>query len=216
MNANQFEQLAEKSLLEAKILIEEQKRFSHPFRNRFEHTKRVLTWARRIQAVEGGDLEVITLAVIFHDVGWDGQVDHALLGAELARKFLIEQGVEEEVVHRVASAIETHNKRQNPSPNLPLENLIVMDADRLDELGVTTLVWDAMATALEEAPSFKKALERDQQFFASAEEEAQFIQTKTGLKFYTERTKVWEQCLIHLRYELGESDVIAPNFPELD
>jgi len=209
MKTDQFEQLVERALLDAKVLIEKQKRFSHPFRNRFEHTKRVLTWARRIQTIEGGDLEIITLAVIFHDAGWDGQVDHALLGAGLARKFLIEQGVEEDVMNRVASAIETHNKRQNPSQNLPLENIIVMDADRLDELGVTTLVWDAMAAALEDTPSFKKALERDEQFFASAKEETQFIQTKTGLKFYNERIRVWEQCLAQLRYELGESDVIA-------
>jgi uncharacterized protein len=209
MKNDQFEQLVEQALLEAKLLIEKQKRFSHPFRNRFEHTKRVLTWAQRIQAIEGGNLEIITLAVIFHDAGWDGQVDHALLGAGLARKFLIEQGVEEEVVKRVASAIETHNKRQNPPPNLPLENLIVMDADRLDELGVTTLVWDAMATALEDAPSFKKALERDRRFFASAKEAKQFTQTKTGLKFYGERIGFWEQCLTHLGYELGESDEIV-------
>ena len=209
MKTDQFEQLVEQALLEAELLIEKQKRFSHPFRNRFEHTKRVLTWAQRIQAIEGGNLEIITLAVIFHDAGWDGQVDHALLGAGLARKFLIKQGVEEEVVKRVASAIETHNKRQNLPPNLPLENLIVMDADRLDELGVTTLVWDAMATALEDAPSFKKALERDRQFFASAKEAKQFTQTKTGLKFYGERIRFWEQCLTHLRYELGESDEIA-------
>jgi HD superfamily phosphodiesterase len=209
MKINQFEQLVEMALLEVKVLIQKHKRFSHPFRNRFEHTKRVLTWTQRIQAIEGGNLEIITLAVIFHDAGWDGQVDHALLGAKLARKFLVDQGVKVDIVNRVGSAIETHNKRQNPPPNLPLENLIVMDADRLDELGVTTLVWDAMATALEDAPSFKKVLGRDQQYFASAKEAKQFIQTKTGLKFYDKRIRVWEQCLSQLRYELGEGDVIA-------
>ncbi|HSG45098.1 MAG TPA: HD domain-containing protein [Anaerolineales bacterium] len=216
MKTDQFEQLVEKATLEAKVLIERQKRFSEPFRNRFEHTKRVLAWARRIQAIEGGDIEIITLSVIFHDAGWDGQVDHALLGAELARNFLVEQGVEVDIVNRVASAIETHNKRQNLSTNLPLENLIVMDADRLDELGVTSLVWDAMAIALEDAPSFKKTLNRGQQFFTSAKEAMQFIHTKTGLKFYAERIKVWEQCLNQLRYELGESDIVDPILPALD
>ena len=209
MKEKNLDQVVTRAWAEAEALIEEQKRFSYPFRNRFRHTQRVLNWAQRIQAVEGGDLEIITLAVIFHDTGWDGQTDHALLGAELANIFLLSQGVNKESVSRIRSAIETHNKRENLQPNLPVENLIVMDADRLDELGVTTLVWDSMATALEDTPSFRKALERSEQFYLQAKTAADHIRTKTGLKLYYERLKIWEQCLAHLRYELGESDIIA-------
>jgi uncharacterized protein len=209
MKDNNFNKIVALAWEEVKVLIENQSRYSHPYRNRFEHTKRVLNWAKRIQAKEGGDLEIITLAVVFHDTGWDGQKDHALIGAEHARQFLLSQGVKAEILNRVRSAIETHNKRQNPQSKLPIENLIVMDADRLDELGVTTLVWDAMATALEDDPSFKKALARSQHFFAIAKDEINLQQTKTGRKLYKERIKIWEQCLTHFRYELGESHSIA-------
>ena len=170
MKDDNFNKIVALAWEDAKILIQNQSRYSHPYRNRFEHTRRVLNWAERIQAVEGGDLEIITLAVIFHDTGWDGQNDHALLGAQHARQFLLGHGVKAETLNRVVLAIETHNKRQNPQTDLPLENRIIMDADRLDELGVTTLVWDAMATALDEDPSFKKALLKSQHFFAIAKD----------------------------------------------
>ena len=209
MKDNNFSNIIALAWEEAKALIENQSRYSHPFRNRFEHTGRVLNWAKRIQAIEGGDLEIITLTVIFHDTGWDGQNDHALIGAEYARQFLLDQGVKAEVLNRVVSAIETHNKRQQPKPNLPHENLIVMDADRLDELGVTTLVWDAMATALEDDPSFKKALSKSQHFYEIAKDEINLMQTETGRKFYGERIKIWEQCLAQFRYELGETNLIS-------
>ena len=209
MTNRKFSKTIEQAFVAAEALIEEQSRYSYPFRNRFRHTNRVLKWAKRIQEIEGGDIDIITLAVIFHDTGWDKERDHALIGAELARKFLLSQGIEEKVVSKVESAIATHNKRQSLQSDLPLENLIVMDADILDELGVTTLVWDAMATALGENPSFKKALEKSQQFFANAKGKTNLLQTKTGLKFYNERMDVWEQCLEQFRYELyelGESD----------
>jgi uncharacterized protein len=208
MEDRKFEKIIEQAFEESRVLIEKQSRYSYPFRDRFEHTVRVLKWAKRIHEVEGGDIEIVILAVLFHDTGWDEQEDHALIGAELARKYLVSQDVKLEIVNRVMSAVETHNKRQNPQANLPIENLIVMDADRLDELGVTTLVWDSMTTAIQENPSFKKALERSQMFFADAKEGINLIQTETGRKFYNERVEIWEKCLAHLRYELGVSDVI--------
>ena len=190
-------------------LIDEQDRYSQPFRDRFEHTKRVLNWAKRIHQHEGGDLGIITLAVLFHDSGWSYDIDHALIGAELAEKFLVQQGVDRSVIDRVTSAAQTHNKRLDPTDDLPIENLIVMDADILDELGVTTLVWDSMATAIGENPSYTKALERNMGFFNGASQKLVSLQTKTGKKFYLERIAIWKQCLDHLSYELGESDELT-------
>jgi len=196
----------EKARTEAQRLIASQTRWSHPFRSRWEHTLRVLRWAERIQACEGGDWGVIWLAVLFHDCGWSETLDHALVGAELVEAFLRAEGVEPALVERVAWAVRTHNKRRDPAPDLPLENRIVMDADLLDELGITTLVWDAMATALEEQPGYRQALERDLAFFNHAKCKLEQLQTPTGVRLYQERLAFWEKCLSHLRYELGLAD----------
>ena len=78
-----------------------------------------------------------------------------------------------------------------------------MDADALDEVGVTTLVWDAMSTALGDNPSYVGALERDLDFFKSAKEKTIYLKTETGRKLYNERIAMWERCINHLQYELG-------------
>ena len=199
-------EITEEASEEAKRLIKNLDRKSHPFRDRFEHTMRVLKWAERIHKIEGDDFEVIKFAVLFHDAGWSDTVDHALIGAELAEKYLLGKDVDPELVARIVSAVLTHNKIQEPEESLPKENLIVMDADGLDEVGVTTLVWDAMATATEDNPSYMRVLERDKEFYKQAKENIIYLETETGKKFYNERIAVLEMCLSHFRYELSLSD----------
>ena len=179
---------------------------SHSFRNRYDHTLRVLNWADRIQKVEGGDPEIIAFAVLFHDTGWSDKVNHALVGAELAEKFLRGKGVDPDLVERISSAVRTHNNRWEPQNDLPIENLVVMDADFLDEVGVTTLVWDSLAAASEDKPGYLKVLERDLKFYKSSKEKVTFLRTETGLKLYKERLEIWEGCINQLKYELGVSD----------
>ena len=188
---------------EVQRLIQASNRRSYPFRNRFNHTLRVLHWAQRIHPKEGGDWGIITLAVLFHDTGWDDDADHALLSAALAEAYLSERGFDPMLINRVSSAVSTHNKRDIPREKLPIENLIVMDADILDEVGVTTLVWDAMATANEDDPGYIKALDRNQKFFNGAVERAVSLKTETGRKLYMDRVNMWRKCLAHFRYELG-------------
>lgn len=202
--------IIEAATAEARRLIDNQNRRSQPFRNRFDHTMRVLKWAHRIQKLEGGDLKIITLAVLFHDTGWSNTFDHALVGAELAEKFLFANEVDPVLVDRVVSAVQTHNKRIEPHESLPIENFIVMDADLLDELGITTLIWDAMATATEDNPGYVRALEKDLEYYERAKGKTTQLKTKAGMKFYNERMAIWNRCLSHLQYELGLSDEFIP------
>ena len=206
MGYTNLKDIIETASAEARRLIEVQNRRSQPFRNRFEHTMRVLKWAHRIHEVEGGDLEIITLAVLFHDSGWSDTIEHALVGAELAENYLLEKNVDPVLVDRVTSAVRTHNKRLESPEGLPIENLIVMDADLLDELGITTLVWDAMAAASEENPSYVSVLEKDLEFYERAKGKTVQLKTEVGLKFYHERMAIWDRCLSHLQYELGLSN----------
>ena len=198
-------EITEEASLEAMQLISNLNRKSQPFRNRYDHTMRVLNWARRIHKIEGGNIEIITLAILFHDSGWSDTVDHALVGAELAEKYLLKNNVDPVLVNRITSAAQTHNKRKGSQADLPIENLIVMDADLLDEVGVTTLVWDAMATAIEDRPSYIRALEKDSKFFDRAKGNMLLLKTE----FYNERIAMWEKCLNHFRYEMGLSDEFA-------
>ena len=209
MSYTNLREITEEASEEAKRLISNQGRKSQPFRNRFEHTMRVLKWADRIHNIEGGDFEIIKFAILFHDAGWSDTVDHALIGAELAEKYLLGKEVDPVLVDRIVSAVRTHNKRYEPQESLPIENLIVMDADLLDEVGVITLVWDAMATAIESNPSYIKVIEKDLAYFRKAKEKTIYLKTETGKKLYNERIDAWEMCLRHFQYELSLSNAFA-------
>src|SRR5574341_2640030 len=190
MGYTKLRDITEEASEEAKRLISNQGRKSQPFRNRFEHTMRVLKWAERIHEIEGGDFEIIKFAILFHDVGWSDTVDHALIGAELAEKYLLGKEVDPVLVDRIVSAARTHNKRDEPQAILPLENLIVMDADLLDEVGVITLVWDGMATTIENSPSYMRVIEKDLEYFRKAKKKTIYLKTETGKKLYNERIAV--------------------------
>ena len=60
---------------------------NYPFRDRFEHTMRVYRWAIKLQAKVGGDLDIIALAALLHDVGWEEGREHLGLGRAVLEFF---------------------------------------------------------------------------------------------------------------------------------
>lgn len=102
------------------------------------HTERVWKLARKIQKLEGGNLQVIELSALLHDIAdpkfHNGDENLAL---ELSEKFLKNQNAESEIIEKVLFIIKHisfKNRREVPE-NLPLELKIVQDADRLDAIG---------------------------------------------------------------------------------
>ena len=128
----------------------------YPFRDRFEHTMRVYRWAIKLQNKLGGDLEIISLAALLHDVGWDEkeEISHAVVGAQMAADFLVEMDYDPAKIGRVCEIIRRHED-QDTEDELSLECQIVMDADLLDELGaigvlctiIMVMVMDTMVMA---------------------------------------------------------------------
>lgn len=176
-----------------------------PFRDRYQHTLRVLRWAERIQKEEGGDLEVIQLAVLFHDASWDEVTPHAKLGARMARQYLKERGITKKYVQMVSEAIKHHSKKNRDPERLSLEARIVIDADLLDESGVMALLGKAMVTARKKSPTYRKALKRSRKAMPKPQIlEAQF-KTSTGLRLYQERQKDLKSTQRALAYELKMS-----------
>ena len=105
-----------------------------------EHVYRVLYTALDIAAHEtNADLDVLIAACLLHDVGRAEQMrnakaDHALVGAEMALRFLLDAGYDEDFARRVAACIAAHRYRSNRPPE-SLEAKILFDADKLDATG---------------------------------------------------------------------------------
>jgi uncharacterized protein len=174
---------------------------NYPFRSRYDHIMRVYRWAIKLQAREGGDLEIISLAALFHDIGWDPERPHWEVSAEMAVEYLAEQDLEEAKIGRIGDIILRHNDKDT-TEDLSLECRIVMDADLLDEVGAMSVLWDSMATACEEEASYKKAYTRIKNYYRINQPKISRCKTATGRLEYTKRMKCIEDFLNELEREL--------------
>ncbi|WP_440953588.1 HD domain-containing protein [Methanococcoides sp. FTZ1] len=109
-----------------------------PSSHEMSHIERVESTCMRIQAEEGGDLQVIRLAALLHDVGVVREHreggDHSVYSAEIARDFLLDEGVDTSSVEHIVSCIRTHRFSRGHKAE-SLEGQILQDADRIDALG---------------------------------------------------------------------------------
>ena len=110
---------------------------------------RVYRWAIKLQSKLGGDLDIIVLAALLHDVGWDDERPHGEVGAEIAVNYLDSLGVDPQKIAKIGEIIMIHEEKDTDA-DLSLECRIVMDADLLDEVGAISVLWDSMATAIED------------------------------------------------------------------
>ncbi len=101
----------------------------------YHHSIRVYRNAIRIATKEGGNLLLIKLAALLHDTD-DRKLFPDSVDQENARKFLQDNGVDEEDINRICKIIRTvsFSGGGSSSPE-SIEGKIVQDADRLDALG---------------------------------------------------------------------------------
>lgn len=105
-----------------------------------EHVYRVLYTAMDIAAVEGlVNTDLLITACLLHDIGRQAQIDdpnlcHAMVGADMARKFLTDSGYPQDFAEQVAQCIQSHRFRKERPPQ-SLEAKILFDADKLDVTG---------------------------------------------------------------------------------
>lgn len=104
------------------------------------HVYRVLYIALDIAAHEAQpDWDVLIAACLLHDIGRQEQFDnpalcHAAVGAEKARRFLVENGFSAAFAARVAACVRAHRYRTS-SPPVEIEEKILFDSDKIDVTG---------------------------------------------------------------------------------
>ena len=180
---------------------ENQKPNPYPFRNRFEHTMRVYRWVIRLQAKLGGDLDVIVLSALLHDVGWEEGRPHEEVSAEIAVEYLDSIDIDPQTIKRVGEIILLHADKDTER-ELSLESKIVMDADLLDEIGAIGIMSDCMATALENEASYKRAYYRIKEYYRVNKPKIRRCKTDAGRAEYTKRMQAIEAYIYQLEKEL--------------
>lgn len=111
----------------------------------FQHTYRVLSNAEKISQKEGGDLDIIIPAALFHDLivypkDHPKRSDSQNESANNTEKILKEiKEYPKEKIELVKSAILECSFSQNHSPS-SLESSILQDADKLESTGVISIM----------------------------------------------------------------------------
>lgn len=131
-----------------------------------EHIYRVLHNALDIASHEENvDTDVLIAACLLHDVGRKAQLenpalDHAQVGAEMAREFLIERSFSGEYADRVADCIRAHRYRKE-NPFNSIEAKILFDADKLDAAGLMGIARTLSYNGLIDRPLYTRTEDGD-------------------------------------------------------
>jgi uncharacterized protein len=107
--------------------------YSDP-RYKWEHTLMVLKSSILLAREEKADLDVVSLAAIFHDVCYytTEYKDHGHEGAKYVVEYLKKRNYSSELVANVSYAVDVHVGEMNPKT---IEAKIIQDADTLDKVG---------------------------------------------------------------------------------
>lgn len=132
-----------------------------PFRKRSEHIQRVYTWAVRLLEEDSPiDKEALLLAALFHDIGYDDMDNadtHQIRSAEITKRYLEAKNYENSLVKRVCYLVENHSEKDLLwDEDTPLDLVLLMEADLLDETGALAIVWDTMMEARKENATFEQ------------------------------------------------------------
>ena len=113
-----------------------------PFNARWEHVCQVVGIALWLAHETGADPEIVEAAAWLHDV-CKRQPNHAVAGADAARRFLPQTSFPTRKIPAVADAIYRHEGlfRKECAAMEPLEAAVLWDADKLSKIGVQALVF---------------------------------------------------------------------------
>lgn len=183
--------------------------YRYLFRKRFDHCLRVMKWAHRIALAENADEEIARISALFHDIGKATDVEnHGETGARICYDYLKSISYDEKRTGEIIRIIRTHTNHAREN-NASLEAKIVSDADILDETGAIMILWDAMATAGEEAPSYDKAFERIKLAYERLRVNTpERLYTQTAREILFKHLSFIDTFLKNLGYELGFSNTL--------
>lgn len=193
----------------------------YPFRRRFMHTLRVVRWTQRLLEAEPDiqvDKDVLFTSAICHDVGYARSSEgHANCSQEMTVQYLRYEypgALSDEFIRRVQYIIQNHSNKswlpEGESALAPMELILLMEADLLDECGALAIVWDSMAEGMQEYQSFEKTYmrikEHGQRFISR-----QPMATQAATHFWRERQELMQDFIDQLELDLAVNMGQAPD-----
>jgi uncharacterized protein len=169
----------------------------------FPHVLRVLRLCLKLHEKEGGDLFILILSTLLHDVGRDytpKDGNHALKSTEMAEVFLHSNKIylHEETSELITQAILAHSFSTGGKAK-SIEAKILSDADKIDALGAVGIY--RAACFQHEHGTGLMAMYRH--FFDKLLQLPEKMHTETGKKIAKTRIGIMKTYISQLEDELG-------------
>lgn len=181
--------------------------------SRFEHTMRVYKWMERLYDAypqkDDVDWEVLSIATIFHDIGYcdpEGRKCHAKSSARMCREYL--EGVEypAEKVEVICDIVSRHSDKETMFQEIPHELILLMEADLLDDIGAQGLVMDVwLEAACVENATFESILAHMERYTLTMMQETNPMRTEEGKRIWEEKRALTERFVEAYREDLRQA-----------
>lgn len=183
-----------------------------PFRKRSEHIRRVFLWAKRLTEGEPFiNRDAVLTSAIFHDIGYALPLKdskHADNSAVICENYLKENNFDGEFIKLVVYLVKNHsNKELMKIADTPLELILLMEADLLDETGALSIVWDCMMEGSEKTQTFEKAYNHIMNYSCKILSVNPMV-TEKGKFFWESKQNLIKTFIEHLSFDLGLQDTI--------
>ena len=155
------------------------------------------------------DRECLQLASILHDVGYNAShisKDHSEAGVVLAEQFLTAEGVEKEKKEKILNLIRLHSRKDLMfNEDTPLELVILMEADLMDDMGAAGLVMDAwINTRMNQEETSFDTIFAHMQKYTQAQQQAEPMRTEPAKRFWREKQELVEEFMRQFAQDLNK------------
>ena len=177
--------------------------------SRFEHTMRVYKWMERLYKAYPDnsclDLEALSIATIFHDVGYceiDNINNHAKTGAIYCREYLLSRQYPLEKIDFICDIISRHSDKETLHDTIPGELVLLMEADLLDNTGAQGLVLDIWSEcARDKNVSFQTILAHMEKYTVKMMQDNP-MKTEEGIRIWNMKKKLSEEFVQSYREDI--------------
>lgn len=171
------------------------------FRSRIAHTKRVLEWSEILREDYEMEEHIMELAILFHDVGYlpIEKKEHGVRSARIFQEYAREHHFEQDFVDRISKMILLHVNKRALTKELPMETIIFMESDLMDEEGAMLIAWDCMVAGQRGATDFMDAYCQLEKFFQPIENP---MITPKAIQIWDEKQALRKEFMRQLRRDL--------------
>lgn len=177
--------------------------------SRFEHTMRVYKWMERLYEAYPNkadvNLEALSIATIFHDIGYcdgEGRACHAKSSGRMCREYLQDRKYPSEKADFICDIVSRHSDKETMYDEIPEELLLLMEADLLDDTGAQGLVMDVwLEAACEENVTFESILAHMERYTLKVMQESP-MRTEEGRRIWNEKKALTEAFVEAYREDL--------------